>query len=185
VLMCFFLPFAEIKCNNVAYLKLSGQEMLRGKKITEADVAALVKQSGHEKELSEFGDLNQKPDDIPANPWAIAAFVMCAIGVIAGVVFRRFGSLIHLVASLSSVIALIGLQVSLNRFWESNSNSLFKIEMRINYLEGYWLSLILSGLTAGICCAAIILNWKNSSFKIVLTENNSSDAPPPIDTPSE
>lgn len=182
VLVCFFLPFAEISCNNEVYLKLNGKEMLRGKKITEDDVAAFVKQSGREKELSQFGDLNQKPDDIPANPWAVVAFVMCAIGVIAGVVLRRFGTVIHLVTSFTAVIALIGLQLSLNDRFTFN-NTLFKVQMNIQYLPGYWLSLILSGLTAGISFAGIIFNRRNA--KSLNDATASADDETPIDTPTE
>jgi hypothetical protein len=184
VLICFFFPFAEISCNNVSYLKLSGKDLLRGKEMTKADVMAFAKKAGLEKEVSEYTDPQQETKNIPSNPWAIIAFSMAAIGVLTGVVLRRFGTVIHLVTSAAAVISLIGLQLSMNSEY-SYTNSLFKVELNIKYLAGYWLSLLLSGLVAGICLVVFLIERKKINQPINIPSENIKSEPPPTDTPVE
>ncbi len=184
VLICFFFPFAEISCNNVSYLSLSGKDLLRGKEMTKADVMEFAKRAGLEKEMGEYSDPQQQTKNIPPNPWAIIAFAMTAIGIIIGVVLRRFGTVIHLVTSAAAVISLIGLQLSMNTEY-SYTNSLFKVELNIKYLPGYWLSLLLSGLVAGICLVVFLIERR----KPIQPESSNPSAiqpeSPPIDTPVE
>lgn len=184
VLICFFLPFAEVSCNNVSFFSLSGKDMLRGREMTKADVLEFAKKANLEKEMNAMNPDEAQNKNIPPNPWAIAAFVMSAIGVLTGVVLRRFGTVIHLVTSAVAAIALLGLQFSLNSEF-SYSNSFVNIEVNIKYLAGYWLSLILSGLVAGISVIAFIVERKKALRQIISTTQNINEAPAPINTPVE
>ncbi len=184
VLICFFFPFAEISCNNVSYLKLSGKDLLRGKEMTKADVMAFAKQAGLEKEVNEYTDPQQETKNIPSNPWAIIAFSMAAIGVITGVVLRRFGTVIHLVTSAAAVLSLIGLQLSMNSEY-SYTNSLFKVELNIKYLPGYWLSLLLSGLVAGLCLVVFLVERKKINQPKNIPADTTKEEPPVSNIPIE
>ena len=184
VLICFFLPFAEISCNNVSFFSLSGKDMLRGREMTKADVLEFAKKANLEKEMNAMNPDETQNKNIPPNPWAIAAFVMSAIGVLTGVVLRRFGTVIHLVTSVVAVIALLGLQISLNSQF-NYSNSFVNVQVNIKYLAGYWLSLILSGLVAGISVIAFLVERRKASRQIISTPQNINEAPPPINTPIE
>ena len=137
-----------------------------------------------EKEMNAMNPDETQNKNIPPNPWAIAAFVMSAIGVLTGVVLRRFGTVIHLVTSVVAVIALLGLQISLNSQF-NYSNSFVNVQVNIKYLAGYWLSLILSGLVAGISVIAFIVERRKASRQIISTTQNINEAPPPINTPVE
>lgn len=152
--------------------------------MTKADVMAFAKQAGLEKEISEYSDPQQQTKNIPPNPWAIIAFAMTAIGIIVGVVLRRFGTIIHLVTSAAAVISLIGLQLSMNSEY-SYTNSLFKVELNIKYLAGYWLSLLLSGLVAGICFVVFLIDRKKINQPINIPADAIKVEPPSIDTPVE
>ena len=184
VLICFFLPFAEISCNNVQFFSLTGKDMLRGREMTKADVLEFAKKANLEKEMNAMNPDETQNKNIPPNPWAIAAFVMAAIGVLTGVVLRRFGTVIHLVTSVVAAIALLGLQISLNSQF-NYSNSFVNVQVNIKYLAGYWLSLILSGLVAGISVIAFIVERRKASRQIISTTQNINEAPPPINTPIE
>ena len=191
VLICFFLPFAEISCNNVPFYTLNGKDLLRGKPVTKDLFYDYAKRSGQEEEfkkaeadpdsLFKLDDLN---NTIPSNPWAIAAFVMAAIGVLTGVVLRRFGTVLHLVTSVATVIALIGLQISMSGEY-AKSNSFIKMIVEIKFLAGYWMSLIISGLVAGISIIAFIVERKKEAQEINISSGSTIQKSPPIDTPVE
>ncbi len=184
VLICFFLPFAEVSCNNVQFFSLSGKDMLRGREMTKADILEFAKKANLEKEMNAMNPDETQNKNIPPNPWAIAAFVMSAIGVLTGVVLRRFGTVIHLVTSVVAAIALLGLQISLNSEF-NYSNSFVNVQVNIKYLAGYWLCLILSGLVAGISVIAFIAERKKASRQIILPNEKINEVPPPINTPVE
>ncbi len=191
VLICFFLPFAEISCNNIPFYSLNGKDLLRGKEITRDLFLEYAKRSGQEEA---FLKAEENPDTLfdtkamnekmPANPWAVAAFVMAAIGVLAGVVLRRFGTVLHLVTSVATVIALMGLQISMNNEF-SKTNSFVKMIVEVKFLAGYWMSLIISGLVAGISVIAFLIERKKEKHQQNFPDEKVNEAPPPMDTPVE
>lgn len=165
--------------------------MLRGKEVTKDLLLDYAKRSDYEEEFktatknqNSLFDFKKFNDKLPSNPWAVVAFVIGAIGILSGVLLRRFGTIIHLVTSITTVIALVGLQLSLNSEF-SKPNSFIKIAMDVKFLAGYWMSLIISGLVAGISIIAFIVERKKEAQEINISSDSTIQKSPPIDTPVE
>ncbi len=183
VLVCFFLPFAEISCNQQKFITLSGKDLIRGKEISEDMMKSFAKEVGKEAEYesskNEGGMFSQAnaEKDIPSNAWAVAAFLFIALGIVVGIIVKRFSTLTHLISASIALIALFGLQIELSNKYNQSGPFIGSVTS-IKFQAGYWLALILSGFTAGISLVVFMTERRKNTTQSQSSEPVDSFQPP-------
>jgi hypothetical protein len=120
IIICFFLPFVSISCNNKEVLKLTGIQLVTGTK---------VKQEGL---------LWRETRVVPSQPGAALPFGLAVAGAILGFWGkRRIWTILQVVGGTIAVISLLLLKTELYHEMLQYPKLIFCVE----YLPCYWITL--------------------------------------------
>jgi hypothetical protein len=124
IIICFFLPFAAISCDNKEVLRLSGVQLMTG------------------TEVKQEGLLWQERRAVPAQPWVIFPFGLAIAGVVLGLGKRRLLVALRAICGAGAATFLLLLQTKLF----DNLEEYPKLVFSLKYLSGYWGAVGLSAL---------------------------------------
>jgi ABC-type uncharacterized transport system fused permease/ATPase subunit len=148
IILFFFLPFIEIKCNESPLVSMSGFDLATAGDFSLADegMADYLKQSEEFKTLSEK---KRHPD-----PFTIAVLVLSLVGVVINLLLKKGKEIISVsLAAANAGILLIFRYIFLTQ-WDKNMPESSEIsgfiKIKAEFTTGFWLaffaSLILIGL---------------------------------------
>jgi hypothetical protein len=128
MIICFFLPFVAVSCNNEAVLKLTGIQLVTGTKL-------------------ETPTLWRSPNqNIPAQPLAGAAFGCAVAGVMIAFLKGRLSTALKVVFAAGAVVSLLLLKMKLDGDLLKYPKLLFYLD----YLPCYWAALIMALLLVAV-----------------------------------
>jgi len=119
ILICFFLPFVSVSCQNLSILKLSGIELVTG---TTMKMPSLGSQSEEEK--------------IPADARAIFALTAAAVGLGTSFSEKRRSTLFSAISAVIGFSSLLWLKSSLDSEIAKQGSDFMGI--KVTYESGFW-----------------------------------------------
>jgi hypothetical protein len=138
-LLLFFLPFAEIKCNDMPLGEMSGKNMMMGEVRTNEEMDSFG------KGFDNTGEQKREMKDPDTVEFAVAAFVFGILGLIISLVaFRK--PAISMIIGVITVICMIGLMIqvkaNVNSQMESNDKMDLNMQITTSFTVWYYLSLL-------------------------------------------
>jgi predicted histidine transporter YuiF (NhaC family) len=151
LLLCFFLPFIEIKCNSNSLGSMSGFSLMTGgdMKMSDASMMDYIKDNEQFKSLTAQ---RKKNPDI----FTLASALLLFTGAILMLVLKSFREQLSIIISLMVMLILLFFRWFLLSQWESQMQGqpdMFSyIKITLNFVTGFWLVItgtaIISALNA-------------------------------------
>ncbi|MEC4990151.1 MAG: hypothetical protein SAJ37_15565, partial [Oscillatoria sp. PMC 1068.18] len=128
ILICFFLPFVTVSCQNREIVKLTGVQIAVGENLIKPSLF--------------IGDVER--EKIPSQPLATSALVCSCVGLVTSLLKSRRNAIIPAIMGLIGAIFLWLLKLKIAQ------EALIKGEgfLKISYEFGFWLSLVLLAIAA-------------------------------------
>ncbi len=105
-ILLFFLPFLDIKCNDVSLQKISGIELATGFRIKTPGTDNSLFGDLKEKTSMDTGVKHEKKDP---NVYALAALILAMAGLLTSFIKAKVGRFARMVAGILAAGAMIGL----------------------------------------------------------------------------
>lgn len=150
-LLCFLLPFCDLRCNNTTLITLKGYHFVVGR-----DLSKFNPLTGEEDIETPALSSSTANESIRPNPYAISAFACALLALLAWYFVRnREGDIIVLLLSFTGALMLILFRLSFGHAVSEKVESglMRDIEFGAVFLWGYYLA-ILALLIAG--CVTIL-----------------------------
>jgi hypothetical protein len=141
ILICFFLPFATISCQQQQLLSLTGVQLVTGTTIEEPS----------------FFQSEAKQQKIPGEPLAAFALVSTCVGLGTSFLKSRKNAIIPAVVGALGSVLLLSSKAKIDNEVLQQGRGLVQVEYGI----GFWLSFLLF-LVASVLNAWIFLQSRNS-----------------------
>ena len=139
LILCFFLPFIEIKCNESTLAKMNGFDLAISGDISLDDSGMM----DYLKDSEEYKALKNKKNK-HADPFTIAVLVFCVGGIIINFAMKKLREKITI--SLASLIALLMLVFKLvfTAAWDKKMPEMGKMMaiIKLEFGAGFWLLII-------------------------------------------
>jgi hypothetical protein len=157
-LIFFLMPWVSVSCAGEDLIQVSGLDMVTGS----YDVPS----------SDEFPSGSSESE-----PLAIGAMVAAAVGLIISLFTWKMGFILRILAGIAGIGLMIALKIKIGNDLGSQITSEMKGVIQINYLVGYWLTLV------AFAAAAIVSAIKNEyTIKIEKTpETVEPGGGPPAD----
>lgn len=139
LILCFFLPFIEIKCNESTLAKMNGFDLAISGDISLDDSGMM----DYLKDNEEYKALKNNKNK-HADPFTISVLIICVGGIIINFAMKRFREKITI--SLGCVIALLMLIFKLvfTEAWDKKMPEMGKMMalIKLEFGIGFWLVII-------------------------------------------
>ena len=181
IIIFFFLPFINIKCNHEELERVKGVELATGLRIGSHSKDSLQRAINAADSIATPGDhtgtdlkhRNKNDMDIDRNNFATAAFLLAIGGLVLSFLMQWRREMLHGIIGLAGMMSLFLMRVQLdnkyphpNRIPGANSNSLIDGDITIEYETGYWLAIICFLLIAAINIYSYMEQMKNGKVEI-------------------
>jgi hypothetical protein len=138
VLIFFFLPFIEIRCNDSALAEMNGFQMATGAK-PELNDPSLMEYLKDNPQFSALKNQEAGPD-----PMTIIASLFLVAGLVFQFVLKKRRELFAVICSLVAFLVLIMLQVIMKYEWNKQmadaEEIMTYVKFTLNFVVGYWLA---------------------------------------------
>ena len=136
VMICFFLPFLDLKCNDESFKTLKGIELITGSTISNVSLPPVSKDGS--KQLS-----IQPPDQqIERNYFAVAAFLLGLGGLALQFLMRHGKTVFTAVIGFGGGLSLLLMRIQIDNEIQKTTEGLNRYMFRAEYCYGYWIALI-------------------------------------------
>lgn len=143
VVLCFFLPFLNLKCNDAVMAEVSGMELVTGKSvdsITEEPDGPSAEADGADSVSSH----------IDRNYFAVAALILALCGIVLSVtlIARRSGDgtgreMLLSIIGLSGAMCLWLMKIQLESILSGEAGGMSRYVISLEFAAGYWIALAL------------------------------------------
>jgi len=141
LIVCFLLPFLEIKCNDTALGSMSGYSLMTAGEMDLKDASMM----DYLKDNKEFNLLNSERKKHP-DVFTISAAIMLFLGVILSLAMKKYREQTAIIISAIVIAIMLIFRGMMLYQWEkqiSNQPEMFSfIKLSINFAIGYWLVVI-------------------------------------------
>jgi len=138
VILCFFLPFIDIKCNDVELANVKGIELVTGSQISSSEISL----PPVSKDESKNPDLTFDHQSIDINYFAVAAFVLALGGLVLYFLLKIQKELFMGIIGFGGVLSLLLMRVQVDHSIEASTEGMSRYVVHIDYVYGYWLCMI-------------------------------------------
>jgi hypothetical protein len=135
ILICFFLPFTTISCQNTPLITMSGFEVATGVNLDKS--SALGSLSGASASISS-SEKSQSERKIPGTPIAGLAFAIACAGIAVGFVKIAQQAAVQAGLGVLGVVLLIVLKSQIDGQMVKQGQGM----LQVSYGAGYWLALL-------------------------------------------
>ncbi|MET0463760.1 MAG: hypothetical protein ABW007_11435 [Chitinophagaceae bacterium] len=142
--LLFFLPFLEIKCNNMSLQKLSGAELATGYKIN-APGSQNTLFEGLVKENTDNKPAISKNENKEPNLYALAALALGALGLILSFTNIKAAGIGGVLTGSLAAASLIGLMIDVNRQLRSEmklDGVTSDVNIAVDFTPWFYLSIV-------------------------------------------
>jgi len=137
IVICFFLPFIDVRCNDVPLKQLNGFQLATGTTIKVGNDETLP------KDESKAFDLNRREQHVDRNYFAFVALVLAIAALMLSLLLPKAPEIFMGLIGFSGLLCLLLMRIKLNHSIENEEGSYGQYNISINYLYGYWLALVL------------------------------------------
>ncbi len=148
-MLCFLLPFCDLRCNNTSLVTVKGYSFIIGR-----DLSNYNPLTGEDEPALEGREtLHSDADNIKPSPYAIAALACALFALLAWYFVRnREGDLIVLILSFTGALMLVFFRLSFGRTISAKAEDglMAGVDFSLNFLPGYYLAilgLVVSGIS--------------------------------------
>lgn len=146
VIICFFLPFLNLKCNEVKLASIQGIELVTGSRLNLQRNAELP---FADKDEGKAVDIDIDSQKIDRNYFAVAALFLAIGGLVLSFLLFLQKEMICSTIGLGGALALMLMRVQIDSSIEKQTNGIGNYIVHIDYVYGYWLSVVFF-LVAGV-----------------------------------
>lgn len=141
LIVCFLLPFLEIKCNDTELGSMSGYSLMTAGEMDLKDASMM----DYLKDNKEFNILNSERKKHP-DIFTISAAFMLLVGVVLSLVMKKYREQTAVIISAIVIAILLIFRGMMLYQWEKQIGAqpeMFSfIKLSINFAIGYWLVVI-------------------------------------------
>lgn len=173
LILCFFLPFIEIKCNDTRLGSITGFSMITGGDMYLEDASMM----DYLKDNKEFDMLSKQRKEHP-DLFSIVAFSLIILGLILSLVLKSFREQSSIIIALLVLALLFVFRGVMLHQWQKQMGAqpeMFSyIKLTLNFAIGFWL--IITGCFA-ISGLNIFSLLKKRNQMRAISEFHSEDSP--------
>ncbi|MCB0819088.1 MAG: hypothetical protein KDC13_00580 [Bacteroidetes bacterium] len=174
LLICFFLPFIEIKCNSNSLGSMSGYAMITGGDMKLSDASMM----DYLNENDQFKSLNEKRKN-SNDVFTLIAAVLLFLGAVLSLVLKTFREQLAIILSLLVLLILLVFRWVMLHQWASQMESqaaMFSyIKLTLNFVIGFWLVVTGTILIAGLNTFYLFQNRKRNMDIVDFHDEGSPD----------
>jgi hypothetical protein len=146
--LCFFLPFLNLKCNDAVMAEVSGMELVTG-----TSVDGITEEPDDASEEADGAD--SVSSHIDRNYFAVAALILALCGIVLSVtlIARSSGDgtgreMLLSIIGLAGAMCLWLMKIQLESKLSGEAGGMSRYVIRLEFATGYWLTLVLFVLAA-------------------------------------
>ncbi|MEO6167627.1 MAG: hypothetical protein ABIO46_15895 [Chitinophagales bacterium] len=139
VIICFILPFLNLKCNEVNLATVKGVELVSGSRLKlqrNLDLPSIGKDES--KQL----DLEMEDQNIDRNYFAVAALLLAIGGLVLSFLLFLQKEMIMSTIGLGGGLALLLMRIQIDSSIEKQTHGVSNYIIHIDYVYGYWLAIV-------------------------------------------
>ncbi|MBK9730732.1 MAG: hypothetical protein IPO83_05535 [Chitinophagaceae bacterium] len=138
-IICFFLPFMNVKCNEKNLATISGIELVTGSKL---NIQQNADQSNELNSTESHEETEIQDQTINRNYFAVAAWVLAISGLVLSFLFFLQKEMILSAVGLGGALSLMLMRIQLDSSLEKQSGGISNYLLHIDYVFGYWLAIV-------------------------------------------
>ncbi|MEP7127947.1 MAG: hypothetical protein ABI729_03725 [Chitinophagales bacterium] len=138
-IICFFLPFMNVKCNEKNLATISGIELVTGSKL---NIQQNADQPNELNGKDSHDEMEIEDQTINRNYFAVAAFVLAICGLVLSFLFFLQKEMILSAVGLGGALALMLMRIQIDSSLEKQSGGISNYLVHIDYVFGYWLTIV-------------------------------------------
>ncbi|MEX1188996.1 MAG: hypothetical protein WED33_07040 [Bacteroidia bacterium] len=149
LLLCFFLPFLEIKCNDTSLGSMTGYSLMTAGEMNLKDASMM----DYLKDNEEFNLLNNERKKHP-DFFTIIAAVLLFAGAVLSLALKKYREQMAIIIAALTLTLMIVFRAMMLYQWDKQVGSqpemLSFIKLSINFAIGYWLVVIGNAIIGGL-----------------------------------
>lgn len=136
LILCFFLPFIEIKCNESTLAKMNGFDLAISGDISLDDSGMM----DYLKESEEYKSYQTKKKK-HADPFTISVLILCFAGVVTNIVIKKMREKISISLGCAITIVLFVFKYVFTAAWNEKITELGKMMsiIKLEFGVGFWM----------------------------------------------
>jgi lysylphosphatidylglycerol synthetase-like protein (DUF2156 family) len=174
LILFFFLPFIEIKCNDSKLASMSGYDMITAGDIKMED-ASMMEYMKNSEEFSLLDKQRKKQTDIIS----LAALILIVLGAVLSLVLKKFREETAIIIALVSIIILLIYRGIMLYQWDkqmSSQGDMFSyVRITLNFAIGFWLIVIGNSVITALNSFYLFQRRKQKADIIELNDSDSQD----------
>jgi lysylphosphatidylglycerol synthetase-like protein (DUF2156 family) len=174
LILFFFLPFLEIKCNDSKLASITGYSLVTSGDMDMED-ASMMEYMKNSEEFSLLDKQRKKQPDL----FSIAALTLLVLGAVLSLVLKKFREETSIIISLTIICILLIFRAIMLQQWEKQMGSvpdmLSYVRLTLNFALGFWLLVFGNSILVALNTYYLIQRRKLKSNILELDDNQSQD----------
>ena len=176
IIVFFFLPFINLKCNQRDFEKIKGIELATGMRIgnhhtdSSSFYLAQLDSLGAGIGNSEKNEESATEDEIDRNNFATAALVLAICGLVLSLLIQWRREMLHGIIGLAGILSLMLLRLQLDQSVQQHDtpdeSTVFNAKLTVEYLTAYWLAIVFFLFIAAVNILSYIEQARNGTMEI-------------------
>jgi hypothetical protein len=149
--LLFFMPFVEIKCNNMSLQKISGMELATGFRVRTSDNSLF----GNLDNMDSNTSSAKKPERKDPNIYALAALILGALGFVLAMFSAKAGGIGGLLTGILGAVCLVLLWIDVKKDikTEMADVSMKDIQVSVDFTPIFYITVL-------VYIAAAVMSYK-------------------------
>lgn len=174
LILFFFLPFLEIKCNDSKLASITGYSLVTSGDMDMED-ASMMEYMKNSEEFSLLDKQRKKQPDF----FSIAALTLLVLGAVLSLVLKKFREETSIIISLTIISILLIFRAIMLQQWEKQMGSvpdmLSYVRLTLNFALGFWLLVFGNSILVALNTYYLVQRRKLKSNILELDDNQSQD----------
>jgi len=143
-IVCFFLPFLHLKCNNEELATVTGIQLVTGSAVDREEITLPPVSKDESKRLQ----LDPGKHPIDRNYFAMAALFLAIGGMVLSFLMRKSKEVFIGLVGFAGGLSLLLMRIQIDNSLQKSVEEMNRYAIRVEYAYGYWLALV-AFITAG------------------------------------
>jgi lysylphosphatidylglycerol synthetase-like protein (DUF2156 family) len=174
LILFFFLPFIEIKCNDSKLASMTGYDLITAGDMKMAD-ASMMEYMKNSEEFSLLDKQRKKQPDI----FSLASLILIIVGAVLSLVLKKFREETAIIIALVVIVILLVYRGIMLHQWDKQMSSqpdMFSyVRITLSFALGFWLIVIGNSIITGINTFYLIQRKRQKADIIEIDESDSQD----------
>ena len=174
LILFFFLPFIEIKCNDSKLASMTGYDLITAGDMKMAD-ASMMEYMKNSEEFSLLDKQRKKQPDI----FSLASLILIIVGAVLSLVLKKFREETAIIIALVVIVIRLVYRGIMLHQWDKQMSSqpdMFSyVRITLSFALGFWLIVIGNSIITGINTFYLIQRKRQKADIIEIDESDSQD----------